>query len=206
MEKREYLRLWARSPVGIGSAALALAAGAAVGAAGAGLPLAILGAALAYGAALAASLVVGWGPRAAVAEAERETAAAAAARIREAAEAKRKLAVLRLADPEVAAARDLAVLEADKFLEACRSSESCDPVGAQAIADCVDIAGAWMREADASSTERRFGMPDADPFPDAAQRSAAALRDKAALISGRRSATSGEAPPSERLEIEEELR
>jgi hypothetical protein len=65
---------------------------------------------------------------------------------------------------------------------------------------------AWLKEADEASIERRFGLPDANPFPEAARRTAAALAAKAALVSARRAAAIGEIPGADQIAIEEELK
>jgi hypothetical protein len=113
---------------------------------------------------------------------------------------------MRLADPAVAAARDLLVIEAGRLVEDCGRARTYDPEAVQAVIDAPALVDAWLREADESSTERRFGMADANPFPEAAARTAEALRAKAALVSARRAQAIGELSGADRIAIEEELK
>jgi hypothetical protein len=206
MDLREFSRAYAKSPLGLGSIVAALAAG--TGAGLLGLPAALSGliglATLA--ALLAMALVFGVGQRAASGELGREAGAKASSRLAEAALARKRLAGLRLVDDGVAKARDLFVLEAGRFIEDCDRLGSYDPEAVAAIEDSLALVDAWLREADETSVERRFDAPDAHPFPEAAARTAASLRDKAALVAARRAAVTGEISGEDRLAIEEELR
>jgi hypothetical protein len=206
MDIRGFSKGYARSPLGIGSLFLALCAGGAARYAGLSLPLAILVGLGSLVLVLAAGLALGLGQRVAVAEAEREALAKAESRLAEAADARRRLSALRLADPAVASARDLLVLEAGRLVEDCRRAGTYDPEAVQAVLDSVDLVDGWLREADESSIERRFDMADAHPFPEAAKRTAEALRAKAALVSAGRAAAVGELPGADRIAIEEELK
>jgi hypothetical protein len=206
MDIREFSRAYFRSALGIGSCLLALAAGAAARLIGLSLPVAALLSAATLALLFAAALVSGFGQRAAVAENDREALARAGARLAEAAEARRHLAALRLPEPEVAKARDLVVLEAGRFVEDCQRAGTYDPEGVEAVLDSLALIDAWLKEADESSVEKRFDLADANPFPDAAKRTAEALRAKAALVSARRAAASGEIPGADRIAIEEELK
>jgi hypothetical protein len=206
MDIREFSRSYARSPLGIGSLFLAIVAGACASLLGLSLPVAILAGAGALAASLAAGLAFGFGQRAAVAESDRSAGRRAAERLAEAAEARRRLAALRLSDEGVARARDLVVLEAGRLVEDCGRAGTYDPEAVQAVLDSVALADAWLKEADASSVEKRFDLPDAEPFPEAARRTAEALKEKAALVSARRAAAVGELPGADRIAIEEELK
>jgi hypothetical protein len=117
-----------------------------------------------------------------------------------------RLAALRLPEGEVALARDLVVLEAGRLEESFARSSAYDPEAAQAVSDALDLADAWMKERDEAATERRFDLPDANPFPLAAERTAAALKRKAAVIAQGRARAAGEIPPADRVAIEEELK
>jgi hypothetical protein len=202
----EFARAFTRSPAGIGSIFLGAGAGAAAAILG-GPPAvaAAIGVAGAAG-AFALSLATGVGQRAAAAEAERGNERKAQERVAAAKAARARLAALRIARPEVAAARDLVVLEAGSFVEACSRARSWDPEGVAAIEESLADVDAWLKEADATAVERRFDLPDADPFPAAAERTAAALRGKAAAVAAARSRVSGEIPGSDRIAIEEELK
>jgi hypothetical protein len=204
MENREFPKLYIRSPAGIVS--LVGAAGAAILLFATSGPLAALAGALGVlGVSALLALFTPLGARAAAAEAERQASARALQRLAAAAEARARLAALRLAEPAVSSARDLLVMEADRFIEAGRAG-AYDPQAAAAIEEGLGLVDAWLKEADAAAVEKRFGLVDADPFPEAASRTAAALRAKAELVARGRGSASGEIPPSDAMEIEEELR
>jgi hypothetical protein len=206
METREFFRAYARSPVGIVSFAAAIAAGAIAMASGLTALLALAVAAAAFGLLLAFGLATGIAQRSAIGESGRASLASAEAALASASGARARLAALRLADPEVAAARDLLVIEAGRFVEDCRRAGIYDPVGVDAIVESLALVDAWLKEADESSREKRFGLADEHPFPEAAARTAEALRAKAALVSARRSSATGEIPGADRIAIEEELK
>jgi len=201
-----FARAFFRSPAGIGAVFLGLGSGGAALFLGGGPFLAAAAAAGAVAAVVGAALASGAAQRAASAELEREDAAKAASRLDSARGLRSRLAALRIARPEVAKARDLVVLEAGSFIEECGRAGSYDPAGIAAIEESLELVDAWLKEADASATERRFELPDADPIPDAAGKIAAALRGKAAAIAAGRSRVSGGMLPSDRIAIEEELR
>jgi hypothetical protein len=206
MDIREFSRAYARSPLGILSLVAALGAAFAAYLAGAGAALSALALIGVLAAFLAVGLALGAGQRAAASELEREAGAKAAARLAQAAEARRRLAALRISEPEVARARDALVLEAGSFVEACGRKGTYDPEGVEAILGSLELVDAWLKEADESSVEKRFGLPNANPFPQAAVRTAEALRGRAALVAARRAAATGEIPGADRLSIEEELK
>jgi hypothetical protein len=139
-------------------------------------------------------------------ESGRASLAKSESRLGTAADARKRLAGIRLTEPALAAARDLLVLEAGRFVEDCRLAGTYDPVGVEAIVDSLALVDAWLKEADESSVERRFGLADEHPFPEAAGRTAEALRAKAALVSARRAEATGEIPGADRIAIEEELK
>lgn len=206
MDIREFSRAYAKSPLGIATALASLGAGIAVFLLGFTPALSVLVTALAFAILCIAALALGVGQGAASAELERGSAEKAADKLAEAAQARKRLAALRLAQGEVAVARDLLVLEAGKFLEDCSRARTYDPEGVAAIVDSLALVDAWLKEADESSVERRFELPDANPFPEAGRRTAQALRERAALVARRRSAATGEIPGADRIAIEEELK
>ena len=206
MDKRSFLRSYVKSPLGIGSILAAVVVGAAALLLGLTFLLSILVAIAAFAILLVLGLAVGAGQRAAVAETDREAGGKAAERLAQAADARKRLATLRLPPGEVASARDLLVLEAGRFVEDCGRAKTWDPEGVAAIIDSLALVDGWLKEADESSVERRFATPDANPFPDAARRTAQALRDKASVVTARRAAATGEMPGTDRIAIEEELK
>jgi len=206
MRLSEFARAYSRSPAGIGSLFLGIGCGCVALFLGGSLAIAATVGLAGIGAAFALALATGAGQRAAAAELERGSAGKSASRVAAAKAARARLASLRIARPEIVAARDLAVLEAGSFIEACSRAGSYDPEGVAAIEDSLAIVDAWLKEADASAVERRFDLPDADPFPAAAERTAALLREKASVVAAARGRVSGEVPPSDRIAIEEELK
>jgi hypothetical protein len=206
MEIREFSRAFARSPYGIGSILAALVFGVAAALMGAAMALSVLAAIGAFAVLMALGLAFGLVQRAAVTEADRESGAKAASRLAEAASARKRLAAMRIPQGELAAARDLVVLESGRLVEDCSRAGTWDPEGVQAVVDSLALLDAWLKEADESSVEKRFGLPDANPFPEAAGRTAQAIRDKAAVIAARRAAAIGEVPGADRIAIEEELK
>lgn len=206
MDLRSFARAYARSPLGIGSLLSSIAVAAASAMAGLPLPAALLAGLASLAVFMALALATGFAQRAAVSESDRDSLASARARLAEAAAARSRLAALRLADTDVASARDLLVLEAGRFVEDCGRAGTYDPEGVEAILGSLGLVDAWLREADESAVERRFGLADAHPFPEAAKRAAEALRERAALVSERRIAATGEVPGADRMAIEEELK
>jgi hypothetical protein len=206
MDARDFLRSYCRSPLGISSFFLAALVGASAGLLGMPLlPCAALGIGC-LAATLGVSLALGFGQRAASSEIERADVARNRARLATAGQARTRLASMRLGQEQVAQARDLVALEAGRFLEGCERLGAYDPEAAQAILDSVELVDAWLREADESAVEARFAAPDAHPFPDAAARTAAALREKAAAIAAGRERVTCEISGADRLAIEEELK
>jgi hypothetical protein len=206
MDSREFFGRYARSPWGIATLFVSVLAGIVAGALGAGLPVSFLIGVAGAGATIALGFATGRGQRSAIAEADRDAASRAAARIRAASEARARLAALRLPAGEAAGARDLVVLEAGRLAETFARSGAYDPEAAQAVLDSLELADALMKERDQAATERRYNLPDAEPFPEAERRVAAALRDKAALIASRRASAAGEIPSADIMAIEEELK
>lgn len=219
MDIRAFARAYARSPLGIGSLLVALAAGLVVFARGAPLGLALLLAFGLFSLFSALALALGLGQRAAEGELDRERRGQAEGRLEEAAAARARLAAMRLSDAEAGKARDFLVLEAGNYVEACRREGGYDPEAVEAILDSLALVDAWLKEVDEASIERRFiqGAAHGGDQERAAhggdQEGAAtaatlarALREKAAFVAGRRTAITGEVSATDRLEIEEELK
>lgn len=206
MDIREFTRAYVRSPLGIGSLLVSLGAGISARVMGFALPAAFLTGFIALAALFSAALVFGFGQRAASAELDRAALSKAASRLAQAAAARQRLAALRLPPGDVALARDLVVLEAGRLVEDCRRAGTYDPQGVEAVLDSLVLVDSWLKEADESSVEKRFDMADAHPFPEAAKRTADALKAKAAAISAARDAAVGDIPGADRIAIEEELK
>lgn len=205
MPAKDYLKWYARSPLGIGSLFAGLFT--ALGTAGAGLPM--LFAAISGVAIVAltggAALLSGWGPRQALAARDAGIARARREKLGTAEKARQNLARLRIADVAAAEAVQLVVLAAGEYLDACRKESSDDPVADAALDDAVDIVDIFLKELDEASTEKRFGLKDSDPFADARNRVVAALREKAALLRERRIQIDGGLSASGRMSVREEI-
>ena len=109
-------------------------------------------------------------------------------------------------DPrQVGDAARLVVLAAGEYIDACRREGSDDPLADAAIAEALEVVGLFLKEKDEAATERRFGLGDADPFPDTEKRVAAALKEKAATLRERRIQIDGGLPPASRMAVREEI-
>lgn len=216
MTIRDYFRFLCHSAIGLGALFVALAAGILLIAGGYGPTAAALGFAGAIAVLVVAGFVTGLGPKAAAAEGERLAALSAARKLEEGRDRLLHLSALRLADGEAARARDLVVLEGQRFLESCpaggrggggrEEGPAYDPAALAAMGEALELVDAWLREADETAIERRFGSPDSHPIENAEARVAAALREKAAVIVKARDLVSAELPGSDRIAIEEELK
>lgn len=223
MTAREYFRLFLGSATGIVLLFASLFAGAAAGLAVQATPafraaLGLATAIAAFGILFALASAAGLGPRAALAEEERRNGLKARARLRQAAEARERLAALRIGSAAVAKARDLVVLEAGRFLEAADSAwadasgkegrprPAYDPASVAAVEEALSLVGAWQKEADESASERRFGAADAHAFPDAEARVVEGLRRQASALVAGRDLVSAAPPAPDLVSIEEELK
>lgn len=201
-------RFW-RSPLGV-----AVIAGAAVSTVAVGLsglvffPVAVvLGVAL-VGAASFVLIQTPLGGMAVVAERGRERDERDARVLGGVAAARKRLSMVRLADPAAAAALNRAVLAAGSYLEATVRGAERDPEAEDAVLGAVEAVGDYLREIDAASTRQRAGADKSGrAFPiDAAltERTVRALDAAAAGISARLAAAGPSA--ADRIAAREELR
>ncbi|MBU0926116.1 MAG: hypothetical protein KKA67_00045 [Spirochaetes bacterium] len=204
MDRREYISNLARSPLGLASAGAALIAGAAAWAS-IGPVAGILLAAGSLAALAGVETVTGLGSKAASAEAARRAWASSRRYLAEAKERRTRLATMRVPDPEVKALLELAATRGSAYLTACETARSRDPLAEEALADCVSLADLYLKELDGASTERRYGLEDADPFADAKARTVAALIDRAAVIANSTLALSGGLSPADAMDVKERL-
>lgn len=202
----ELLAYYLKSPLGIGS--LAGSAGLALLGMALGLPF-LPSAAGALALALltgVVSLAGGAGARA-IAEAKGvERARDVRRRVSEAEEIKSRLAGLRISDAEVSAALGAVVLAAGEYLESCKTRESYDPEANFALESALEIVGLHLSESNETSVERRFSLPDENPFEDPKGRVVAGLKEKASTLRRARLGLEGGLGAGERMAIEEELR
>lgn len=205
MLPKDYLKWYARSPLGIGSGFAGLAA-ALAGLAG-GFPA---GFALLMGSAIVISaglifLLVGAGPKSAIAARDAALGRDRAKKLSHAAASREKLARIRIAEGPAADAVRLVALAAGEYLDACGREGKDDPLADAALDEALDIVDIFQKEKDEAATEKRFGLEDADPFADAESRVAAALREKAGLLRERRIQIDGGLPASGRMSVREEI-
>ncbi len=204
MQLRRYISNYALSPLGIANAGLAVLAGFLVGSVN-GLLVGLLSGAGCLGALFALALYSGFGPRFAAAEHERRLWAAGKERLAVASAMQKRLATLRVPDPGVRKLVDLVAMQAGMFINACGTARQRDPVGEDAITQSIELVDLYLKELDDASTERRYALPDDDPFADAVQRVSAALRDKAAMLEKARMDIEGGLQREDRMAIKEQL-
>lgn len=203
---RDFLRWYVRSPVGMGALVVSAAAGVGIGLAGASVAAAVGIGAGTFLAASAIAFASGAGAKAAVRERERDLDASLAAGIAAAAKDRDRIAALRVRDPEVASASAAFALAFGEYLDACRREGTRDPRADDAAREVLEALTAFLRELDGTATERRFDLPDADPFPEAKARTLAFLKERTAYVRERRLSVDGGLGGSDKLAIREELR
>jgi hypothetical protein len=211
MTIREYFRFLSRSALGLGALFLSLAAAIFLLTGGYGFVVAGAGFLAAVLVLVALGFVSGLGPKAAVAEGERLQERRATQRLEAGRTSLKRLSALRLPPGHVASARDLVVVEGGRFLEACADNAGgrgpgWDAAALAAIDEALGLVDAWLKEADESAIEKRFGSLDAHPLADRDERVQAALKDKAACLVKGRDLVSAEPPAADRIAIEEELK
>jgi len=206
MSTRDFLRWYVRSPLGMVAAVASAACGVAAGFAGAPLPGAVGAGAGIFLAASAIVFASGSGAKAAVRERDRDQDASLAAGLAAAAKDRDRIASLRIPDPEVASAAAAFALAFGEYQGACLREGARDPQADAAAQDVLEALTAFLRELDGTAVERRFDLPDADPFPDAKARTLAFLKERTAYVRERRLSVDGGLGGSDKLAIREELR
>jgi len=204
MRRSEYLSSFFTSPPGLAIVGVSLVAGM-----GSAFGLSLLaGLVNGIGTLLVLSVVAtvsGFGSKAASAELERKAWSKARPFLTAAKASRDRLASLRIPDPAVKALLELASVRGSSYLSACEAARSRDPRAEEALAECVSLADLYLKELDGASTEKRYGLPDADPFADARERTLAALRDRASIIEHATLNLSGGLSSADRMEIKESL-
>jgi hypothetical protein len=204
MQLRRYTKDYALSPLGIANGALALLAGIGVGS-HAGFLAGFLSGTASLAAVFLLALYSGLGPRFAAAEQERRLWATGKERLAEAKTRQKRLASLRVPDQGVKHLVDLAAMQAGMFIHACEKARQRDPLGENAIIECIELVDLYLKELDDASTERRYALPDNDPFADARERVSAALRAKAVEMEKARLDIEGGLQREDRMAIKEQL-
>jgi hypothetical protein len=204
MNRREYVRNLAASPVGIALGAVAVSVGGFLGIRIGPVVGFVSGFATLAGFLIVISLA-GVGSTLAAAEQRRRAWAATRPRLDAARDARNRLASLRIPDPEIKALLELVATRGTAYLSACESARSHDPLAEDALAESVSIADLYLKELDSASTEKRFGLADADPFADAKARTGSALRAQAAVVEKATLDLSGGLSSADRMDIKESL-
>ncbi len=204
MNRREYIRNLAASPVGIALGAVAVSVGGFLGIR-IGLVVGLVsGVATLAGFFLFLS-ISGIGSKLAATEQGRRIWASARPRLDAARDARNRLASLRIPDPEIKALLELVATRGTTYLTACETARSHDPLAEDALAESVSIADVYLKELDGAATEKRFGLSDADPFADARARTRSALLAQAAVVEKAAMDLSGGLSPADKMEIKESL-
>lgn len=204
MDRRNYLAHLMRSPEGVAGLAASLAAGVITGLLTVPVAGFLCGAAV-FSALVAVVTLSGQGSRIAVREQQRRTWAAARPFLEEAKETRKRLAAMRVPDAEVKAALELVATRGASYLSACLGAQSRDPLADDALAGSLSLADIYLKELDGAATERRFALPDGDPFPESRARVLAALKANAAILEKAALDLSGGLSPADRMVIKESL-
>jgi hypothetical protein len=127
-------------------------------------------------------------------------------KIDEAAEMRKRLSFLRIADAGVAEAVSYFSLVAGEYIEGCRAAGLYDPVANDAFRDSLEVVTAYLRELDRESTEKRFNDKAEKPEAGFGARVVLALKENARIVRERLATISGELSPADTLDIREELK
>lgn len=127
-------------------------------------------------------------------------------KIDEASALRRRLSYLRVPDAEVAKAAEYLSLAAGDYVAACTDRKLYDPRANDALADALAVLDGFLRELDETATEKRFDLPDANPFPAARQRTLAALAEDARTVKEAAFQISGGLSAADSMDIREELK
>jgi hypothetical protein len=207
MKIAEVLRAYLRSPLAIVSAGAALVLGAmSLFFLGGNLLLGLFGGAALWVAFSAVAVQTRLGAASVVAVRDADEGRRTSEAIEAAKRARETMARLRLPDPEVASKLEYVAQVSGEYLEAALKAGSHSPQADARIADSLDIVNLYMKELDEASTEKRYGLADADPFAAAKERVLAALLDNAKIIRNERIALDGGLPPESLMRVKEELK
>ncbi len=204
MTRRTYLINLASTPVGIAMAILAVVVGTILGLK-MGVAVGFVAGALTLAADLAVLTISGAGSRLAAAETDRREWSRARVYLDAVRQNRDRLATFRITDADVKAMLQRAAEGATRYLVACESARSRAPQAEESLADCLSIVDLYIKELDGAATERRYELPDADPFVDARNRTLAALRDRVARLDKSILDLEGGLTSADRMEIKETL-
>lgn len=206
MRAKDYIRLYVQSPIGIAgffaSGGVALAGVAA----GLTLPLALIAGACVLVSAGAVTMFTKWGSRQLVYVRDHLSSKAVGERLARAESLQKRLASMRIGDPEVAESVLLVALASGEYLSACKREKTYDPLANEALEASVEIIRLFLAESDEASMEKRFNLDDANPFGDAKARTIALLKEHAGTLRERKIQVDGGLPARDRMAIREELK
>jgi len=167
---KDFLVKFIRSPLAVGLVSANAVLGAAAGAAGF-LPWLVV---------VPLFLVVSWvellltlrseaGAKAILAEEDRERKERDAAILADVAQARKRLALLRIAEPEVKAAVERLVYAAGMYLESCTKGNERDPFAEDAVLSVTKIVDEYLRLADAERIGARLKSESLEAFERASE-------------------------------------
>lgn len=205
-----YLRLYILSPAG----AAILAGSLAVGAVVAWLWFPAAGITAVPFAWLCGSYLLfrrGIGAQAVIQERDRQRSRIDSAAMESAANRTRRMASLRLSDPDVRKMASLAGIKAGEYYSRCKKHGGYSPEAGHAIEECLQILDAWLAEQDSRSTVRRFAADSPGTTSDTSleelkQRSLSLLQDRIAIIERASRELAGGLTTGDRLSVMEDMK
>lgn len=159
----------------------------------------------AYAVVTAFLLFSGKGAREIVGEEEEDRGKAVRAKTAHYAALRERLSVLRIGDEEVRKALEYFLLVSGEYLAACGELAGRSPAADAEIEKVLELCQIFLGEADESSTERRYEVKDGGEFQDYGRRTAAAIRESAAVVKKRTDTDLRGLTRGERMGIIEEM-
>ena len=170
LQMKDFLVKFIRSPLAVGLVSANAVLGAAAGAAGflpwlVVVPLFLV----VSGVELLLTLRSEAGAKAILAEEDRERKERDAAILADVAQARKRLALLRIAEPEVKAAVERLVYAAGMYLESCAKGNERDPFAEDAVLSVTKIVDEYLRLADAERMGARLKSESLEAFERASE-------------------------------------
>jgi hypothetical protein len=205
MKIGKIISLYARSKLGIGTAAVCALGAAAAALAGLPVPFAAAAAVLGYGGLSAALIGSGHGVKNIVEEKDRDRAADITARIEEASSIRARISRLRIPDSGVSDAVGRFLYASGAYLEACRKHGAWAPEANAGIAVVLEVLGDYLSELDEQAAEKHFGGRTGTPLPDVRERALSAIEDAGRTIKEKTLEIEGGLDAKDRFSIREDL-
>lgn len=165
LQMKDFLVKFIRSPLAVGLVSANAVLGAAAGAAGFLPWLVVVPLFLVIsGVELLLTLRSEAGAKAILAEEDRERKERDAAILADVAQARKRLALLRIAEPEVKAAVERLVYAAGMYLESCAKGNERDPFAEDAVLSVTKIVDEYLRLADAERMGARLKSESLEDF------------------------------------------